>query len=157
MHGRTTCGTQTQEQQREGKAAKSAAKAHEHTTHAAHAAGAPHSSTPPPALNHFDLQTVFTEWAHLAQDRAGWHKLVTKPTFDIGKPFVRQPWGDIRVTPEDKRRAVAQRAAEVAERRAVFDADNNNWEAKVVHWQPFHTQAVARTRIPSSTRAVHGD
>ena len=31
-----------------------------------------------------------------------------------------------RVTPEDKRRAVAQRAAEVAERRAVFDANNNN-------------------------------
>ena len=31
-----------------------------------------------------------------------------------------------RVTPEDKRRAVAQRAAEIAERRAVFDANNNN-------------------------------
>ena len=40
--------------------------------------------------------------------------------------FVRQPRGDTRVTPEDKRRAVAQRAAEVAERRAVFDANNNN-------------------------------
>jgi len=26
---------------------------------------------------------------------------------------------------EDKRRAVAQRAAEIAERRAVFDANNN--------------------------------
>jgi len=34
--------------------------------------------------------------------------------------------GDTRVTPEDKRRAAAQRAAEVAERRAVFDANNNN-------------------------------
>ena len=43
-----------------------------------------------------------------------------------GKPFVRQPRGDTRVTPEDKRRAVAQRAAEIAERRAVFDANNNN-------------------------------
>ena len=46
--------------------------------------------------------------------------------FAIGKPFVRQPRGDTRVTPEDKRRAVAQRAAEIAERRAVFDANNNN-------------------------------
>ena len=78
-------------------------------------------------LNHFDLPTVFTEWAHLAQDRAGWHKLVTTPPFAIGKPFVRQPRGDTRVTPEDRRRAVAQRAAEVAKRRAVFDANNSNW------------------------------
>ena len=46
--------------------------------------------------------------------------------FAIGKPFVRQPRGDTRVTPEDQRRTVAQRAAEVAERRAVFDANNNN-------------------------------
>ena len=29
-----------------------------------------------------------------------------------------------RVTPEDKRRAVAQRAAEIAERRAVFDTNS---------------------------------
>ena len=72
-------------------------------------------------LHHFGLPTVFTEWAHLAQDRARWHKLVTTPPFAIGKPFVRQPQGDTRVTPEDKRRA-----AEIAERRAVFDANNNN-------------------------------
>ena len=52
--------------------------------------------------------------------------LVTTPPFAIGKPFVRQPRGDTKVTPEDKRRAVAQRAAEIAERRAVFDANNNN-------------------------------
>ena len=77
-------------------------------------------------LYHFGLPTVLTEWAHLAQDRAGWHKLVTTPPFAIGKPFVRQPRGDTRVTPEDKRRAVAQRAAEIAERRAVFDANSNN-------------------------------
>ena len=51
---------------------------------------------------------------------------MTKPPFAIGTPFVRQPRGDIRVTPEDKRRAAAQRATEVAERRAVFDANNNN-------------------------------
>jgi len=30
-------------------------------------------------LNHFDLPTVLTERAHMAQDRAGWHKPVTKP------------------------------------------------------------------------------
>jgi len=53
-------------------------------------------------------------------------KLVTKPPFAIGKPFLRQPRGGTRATPEDKRRAAAQRAAEVAERRAVFDANNNN-------------------------------
>ena len=41
----------------------------------------------------------------------------------ICKPFMRQPRGDTRVTPEDKRRAAAQRAAEVAERRPVFDAN----------------------------------
>ena len=73
-----------------------------------------------------ELPTVFTEWARLAQDRAGWQKFVTTPPFAIGKPFVRQPRGDTRVTPEDKRRAVVQRAAEIAERRAVFDANNNN-------------------------------
>ena len=59
---------------------------------------------------------MFTEWAHLAQDRAGWHKLVTESPFAIGRPFVRQPGGDTRVTPEDMRWAVAQRIAEIAER-----------------------------------------
>ena len=74
-----------------------------------------------------DLPTVFAEWAHLAQDRAGWHRHVTEPPFAIGKLFVvRQPRGEARVSPEDKSRAVAQRAAEIAERRAVFDANNNN-------------------------------
>ena len=68
-----------------------------------------------------DLPTAFTEWARLAQDRVGWHV-----PFAIGTPLVRQPRGDTRVAPEDRRRAVAQRAAEVAERRAVSDANNNN-------------------------------
>ena len=77
-------------------------------------------------LNMIMRGTVLTEWAHLAQDRAGWKKLVTTPPFAIGKPFVRKPRGDTRVTPEDKRRAVVQRAAEIAERRAVFDASSNN-------------------------------
>ena len=52
-------------------------------------------------LYHFGLPTVFIEWANLAQDRAGWHKLITTPPFAIGKPFVRQPRGDTRVTPEE--------------------------------------------------------
>jgi signal transduction histidine kinase len=30
-------------------------------------------------LAHFNLPTAFTEWAPLAQDRAGWRKLVTEP------------------------------------------------------------------------------
>jgi hypothetical protein len=36
-----------------------------------------------------DGQEMTSEWAHLAQDRAGWHKLVTMPPFAIGKPSVR--------------------------------------------------------------------
>ena len=59
----------------------------------------------------FGLLTVLTEWERLAQDRVGWHRL-----FVIGKPFVQQLRGDTRVTPEDRRRSVAQRAAGVAER-----------------------------------------
>ena len=71
-------------------------------------------------LEWFGFPTVFTEWATLAQDRAAWHKPFTNPTFEIGKPFVRQPRGDTRVTSEDRRRAEAQRAAEVETRRAAF-------------------------------------
>ena len=76
-------------------------------------------------LLRFDLPTNFTEWANLAQDRNSWHKLATKPPFAIGKPFVRRPRGDTRVTPEDKRRHMAQRAAEIAERRAAFHASTD--------------------------------
>jgi hypothetical protein len=79
-------------------------------------------------LEHFGLldadgsPLAFTEWAPLAQDRAGWSKLVTKFLFAIGKPHVRQPRCDTRVTPEDRQRFMAQRAAEAAERRALYDA-----------------------------------
>ncbi len=77
-------------------------------------------------LAHFNLPTAFTECqAPLAQDRAGWHKRVTKPPFKLGKPFVRQPRGHTRVTPEDKQRLAEQRAAEVAKQRADFNATNN--------------------------------
>ena len=79
-------------------------------------------------LAHFNLPTAFTEWAPLAQDRAGWHELVTEPPFKLGKPFVRQPRGDTRVAPEDKQRLAEQRAAEIAKRRADFNA-TNNWRA----------------------------
>ena len=75
------------------------------------------------------LPTVFTEWAHLAQDHAGWHRPATEPPFAIDKPFARQPRGSTRVTTEDRRQAVAQRAAEIAEiaeRRAALNANNNN-------------------------------
>ena len=74
-------------------------------------------------LQRFDLPTVFTEWTTLAQDRAAWHKLVTKPPFAIGKPFVRKPRGDTRVTPEDKRRYMEQNKAEIAARRTEFYAN----------------------------------
>ena len=76
-------------------------------------------------LQHFDLPTSFTEWATLAQDRAKWHSLATKAPFPIGKPFVRQPRADTRTTPEDKRLAIARRAIEIKERRAVFAANAN--------------------------------
>ena len=74
-------------------------------------------------LAHFSLSAAFTEWAPLAQDRAGWRKLVTP--FKLGKPFVRQPRGDTRLTPEAKQRVAEQRAAEIARRRADFIANNN--------------------------------
>jgi hypothetical protein len=34
---------------------------------------------------------AFTEWTNLAQDRAGWRKLVTERPFDVGKQHVRPP------------------------------------------------------------------
>ena len=48
-----------------------------------------------------------------------------RPPFKLCKLFVRQPRGDTRVTPEDKQRLAEQRAAEIAERRADFNATNN--------------------------------
>ena len=65
---------------------------------------------------------AFTEWAALAQNRAGWRKLLTERPFDNGKPHVRPPRCNTRVSPEDMRRLMSQRAAEVAQRRALFGA-----------------------------------
>ena len=67
---------------------------------------------------------TFSEWATLAQDRAGW-KLVTKAPFDIGKPQLRPPRCDTRVTPEEKRSFLARRAQETEQRRALFNAETD--------------------------------
>ena len=74
----------------------------------------------------FSLPLAYTEWAGIAQNRVDWHKRVTKPPFTIGKPFLRRPRGDSRRTAEQKREDEARRAAEIAERRAIFDANDND-------------------------------
>ena len=77
-------------------------------------------------LKRFSLPLAYTEWAGIAQNRVDWHKRVTKPPFTIGKPFLRRPRGDSRRTAEQKREDEARRAAEIAERRAIFDANDND-------------------------------
>ena len=80
-------------------------------------------------LKHFGLvddggkAITFSEWATLAQDRAGWLKLVTKVPFGIGKPQLRSSRCDTRVMPEEKRRFLARRAHETEQRRALFNAE----------------------------------
>jgi hypothetical protein len=74
-------------------------------------------------LQHFGLPLAFTEWATIAQGRAKWHRLAAKPSFAICKPFLRQQRGDTKATPEDQRLAIARRAAEIKERRAIFAAN----------------------------------
>jgi hypothetical protein len=65
---------------------------------------------------------AFTKWTNLVQDRAGWRKLVTKRPFGVGKPHERPSLCGTKVPPEDIRRFMAQRATDVAQRRAIFDA-----------------------------------
>lgn len=72
-------------------------------------------------LKYFDVPTSFVAWAELAQDRGAWRKLVTKPPFQLGKPFKRKPRGDTRATAEEKQRAEAELAEEVSRRRETFD------------------------------------
>jgi hypothetical protein len=76
-------------------------------------------------LQHFGLPLDFTEWATTAQGRAKWYRLATKPPFTIRKPFLRQPRGDIRATPEGQRLAIARRSAVIKEYRAIFAANAN--------------------------------
>jgi hypothetical protein len=64
---------------------------------------------------------AFTEWVTLAQDRARWRMLMTKRPFGAGKPHVRPPRCDTRVSPEDIWWFMVQRAAKVAQRCAIFD------------------------------------
>jgi len=59
-------------------------------------------------------------------NRADWPKRATQPPFAIGKPFVRRPRGDTRRTQEQKREDKARRAAETAERRVIFDINDND-------------------------------
>jgi len=88
-------------------------------------------------LKHFGLvddggkAITFSEWATLAQDRAGWLKLVTKVPFDIGKPQLRPPRRDSRVTLVDKRRFLARRAQETEQRRALFNADRRRRDLRL--------------------------
>ena len=65
---------------------------------------------------------AFTEWGTLAQDFAGWRRHMTERPLGVGKPHARPPRCDTRVSPANRRRFMAQRAAEVAQRRALFDA-----------------------------------
>ena len=66
---------------------------------------------------------TFSEWATLAQDRAGWLKLITKVPFDFDKPQLRPPRCDTRVTLEETRRFLARRAQETEQRRALINAE----------------------------------
>ena len=70
---------------------------------------------------------TFSDWATLAQDHTGWLKLVTKAPFDIGKPQLRPPRCDARVTLEEMRRFLALRRAQEAEhqRRALFNVETD--------------------------------
>jgi hypothetical protein len=69
-------------------------------------------------LKYFGLVNVggkaitFSGLETLAQDRAGWLKVVTEVPFDIGKPQQRSPRCVTRVTPEEKPRFQARRARE---------------------------------------------
>ena len=77
-------------------------------------------------LKRFNLPLAYIEWAGIAQNRAEWYKRATKPPFTIGKPFLRRPRGDSRRTAEQKHEDEARRTAEIAERRTVFDANDND-------------------------------
>ena len=74
----------------------------------------------------FDLPTVFTEWASLAQDRAGWNKFRDHAPLRHWKALRAATTGRHQDDSGGQAPSSGQRAAEVAERRAVLDANNNN-------------------------------
>ena len=63
-------------------------------------------------------------------------KLVTKAPFSIGKPQLRPPRCDTRVTPEEKRSFLARRAQETEQRRALFNAETDA-ETTLVRFQNY--------------------
>jgi hypothetical protein len=79
-------------------------------------------------LTHFGIldaggaPLAFTDWAPLAQDRAGWRILVTKPPFAIGKPHVRQPrctYFGVRATFFRETRELAAKYTELTMARCI--------------------------------------
>jgi hypothetical protein len=63
-------------------------------------------------------------WTQYSSRSALW--LCTKKVCAAKQPGeLRQPRGDTRATPEDRRLAIARRAAEVKEHRAIFAANSN--------------------------------
>ena len=83
-------------------------------------------------------RSTFRNHKTLAQDRAGWLKLITKVPFDIGKPWLRPPQCDTRVTPEEKRGILARRAKETEQRRALFKAEIDAHRIRVQFWSVAH-------------------
>ena len=75
-------------------------------------------------LKRFGLSMAYTELAALALNRAGRCSCTAQPPFAIGNPLVRRLRGGTRKTLEEKREPEVRRAAEPAERRAIFDASN---------------------------------
>ena len=67
-------------------------------------------------------ELAFVPYGFVLVVKSEWRNLVAERPLDVGKPRVRPPRCDTRVSPEDKRRFMTQRAAEVAQRRALFDA-----------------------------------
>jgi hypothetical protein len=80
---------------------------------------------------------AFSEWATLAQDGAGWPKLVTKAPFNIGKSQLRPPRCDTRVTPEEKRRFLARRAQKTEQRRRALCNAETDAETTQVRFQNY--------------------
>ena len=93
-------------------------------------------------LKHFDLARAnssaltFTKCATPAHNRAEWRKLLTKRPFDVDKQHVRPPRCDTRVTPEVKRRFMAQRAALMSRR----DAPSSTPRSPYRLLKPSHTR-----------------